>query len=61
MTTKIEPTVEKGNLVLSRTIDAPRESVFQAWIDPKQLKNWWGPHLDQYLVLNPRLPLTTNQ
>src|SRR2546425_3539495 len=36
--------VEKGSLVLSRLIDAPRELVFQAWIDPKQVKNWWGPH-----------------
>jgi uncharacterized protein YndB with AHSA1/START domain len=29
--------------VLTRTFDAPREVVFQAWIDPKQLAEWWGP------------------
>ena len=44
MTSEIEPAIEKGSLVLSRIINAPRELVFQAWIDPKQLKNWWGPH-----------------
>ncbi len=23
--------------------DAPRESVWKAWTDPKTLKRWWGP------------------
>lgn len=31
-------------LVLTRLIDAPRERVFNAWIDPKQFAKWWGPH-----------------
>jgi uncharacterized protein YndB with AHSA1/START domain len=31
------------NLVLTRIIDAPRELVFQAWTDPKQMARWWGP------------------
>jgi uncharacterized protein YndB with AHSA1/START domain len=44
MNSKIEPAVGKHSLVLSRIIDAPRELVFQAWIDPKQMKKWWGPH-----------------
>jgi uncharacterized protein YndB with AHSA1/START domain len=30
-------------IVLSRVIDAPRESVFDAWIDPEQLAVWFGP------------------
>lgn len=30
-------------IVLSRVIDAPRESVFEAWTDPKQLAIWFGP------------------
>jgi len=34
----------KGELVLRRTFDAPRELVFNAWIDPKQVSKWWGPH-----------------
>jgi uncharacterized protein YndB with AHSA1/START domain len=31
------------NIVLTRIIDAPRELVFQAWTDPKQMARWWGP------------------
>lgn len=30
-------------IVISRVIDAPRERVWQAWVDPKQVVNWWGP------------------
>lgn len=30
-------------IVLSRVIDAPRESVFDAWTDPDQLAIWFGP------------------
>ncbi|MEW6436888.1 MAG: SRPBCC family protein [Pseudomonadota bacterium] len=30
-------------IVLSRVIDAPRERVFQAWTDPKQIVQWFGP------------------
>jgi len=30
-------------IVLSRVIDAPREMVFDAWIDPEQLTAWFGP------------------
>jgi uncharacterized protein YndB with AHSA1/START domain len=32
------------DLELTRTFDAPRELVFQAWTDPKQVQQWWGPH-----------------
>jgi len=31
-------------LTLVRTFDAPRELVFKAWTDAKQLAQWWGPH-----------------
>jgi uncharacterized protein YndB with AHSA1/START domain len=31
-------------LTLERIIDAPRELVFKAWTDPKQVARWWGPH-----------------
>jgi uncharacterized protein YndB with AHSA1/START domain len=27
-----------------RTYDAPLETVWQAWTDPKLLKQWWGPN-----------------
>ena len=31
-------------LVLTRTFAAPRDVVFQAWVDPAHLSQWWGPH-----------------
>jgi uncharacterized protein YndB with AHSA1/START domain len=31
-------------LVLTRVLDAPRELVFKAWTDPKQVGRWWGPN-----------------
>ena len=34
----------KGELVLTRTFDAPRELVFKVWTDPKHVALWWGPH-----------------
>jgi uncharacterized protein YndB with AHSA1/START domain len=30
-------------LRLTRTFNAPRDVVFAAWTDPKQLPLWWGP------------------
>ena len=30
-------------IVISRIFDAPREVVWNAWTDPKQVVNWWGP------------------
>jgi uncharacterized protein YndB with AHSA1/START domain len=36
--------VNDRELVISRIIDAPREEVFKAWIDPRQLAQWWGPY-----------------
>jgi uncharacterized protein YndB with AHSA1/START domain len=30
-------------MVISRIFDAPRELVWQAFIDPKRLVKWWGP------------------
>jgi uncharacterized protein YndB with AHSA1/START domain len=31
------------SLTLRRTYAAPREAVFRAWTDPKELTRWWGP------------------
>jgi len=31
------------DLVLSRTFNAPRSLVFQAWTDPARVAQWWGP------------------
>jgi uncharacterized protein YndB with AHSA1/START domain len=30
--------------VLSRTFNAPRELVWQAWTQPKHVAQWWGPN-----------------
>lgn len=30
-------------ITIVRTVDAPLERVWQAWTDPKELKEWWGP------------------
>lgn len=38
------PDVEQRTLVLTRTIAAPAQLVFEAWSDPKHLVQWWGPN-----------------
>jgi uncharacterized protein YndB with AHSA1/START domain len=30
-------------IVITRVFDAPRELVFEAWIDPRHIGSWWGP------------------
>jgi uncharacterized protein YndB with AHSA1/START domain len=30
-------------IVLSRVIDAPRDQVFLAWVEPKRMFQWFGP------------------
>jgi uncharacterized protein YndB with AHSA1/START domain len=30
-------------VVFTRTFDAPRRLVFEAWTDPKHVAMWWGP------------------
>ena len=30
-------------IVLSRVIDAPRDQVFLAWVDPQRMFRWFGP------------------
>jgi len=36
-----EPT--QHDLVFTRIFDAPVERVWQAWVDPEDVKRWWGP------------------
>ena len=46
-TTQESGAAPKGNsdvLIIERVFDAPRERVFGAWTDPKQVARWWGPH-----------------
>ncbi len=33
----------EAEVVITRIFDAPREVVFKAWTDPKQLAKWFGP------------------
>jgi NADPH2:quinone reductase len=37
-----QQTVEQA-LVITRTFDAPRGLVFQAWTEPERVMRWWGP------------------
>ncbi len=45
MTTKNSPATKavEREFVLTRTLHAPPARVFKAWIDPKQMAQWWGP------------------
>ena len=44
MATPSNPDSVKREVKLTRTFDAPRSLVFKAWVDPKHLASWWGPH-----------------
>ena len=37
------PNTQERALIVTRVLNAPREMVFKAWTDPKQLMQWWGP------------------
>lgn len=37
------PTSSPSEFVISRTLDAPRDVVFNAFTDPERMKHWWGP------------------
>lgn len=43
MSIAAEPNTQERALTLTRVFNAPREMVFKAWTDPKQLMQWWGP------------------
>jgi uncharacterized protein YndB with AHSA1/START domain len=45
MSTKNNPAESTADreILITRDIDAPREMVWQAMIDPKQIVHWWGP------------------
>ena len=36
-------TTAKTSLEIKRFINAPPSRVYEAWTDPAQLKEWWGP------------------
>jgi uncharacterized protein YndB with AHSA1/START domain len=40
---KSEAVVLEKEMIITRVVDAPREMVWNAWIDPQQVVKWWGP------------------
>jgi uncharacterized protein YndB with AHSA1/START domain len=44
VTAKAAASADERSIVISRTIAAPRELVFEAWTDPRHLAQWWGPN-----------------
>lgn len=40
---KNNTTMEREDFKISRTIDAPRELVFDVFTQPEHLMHWWGP------------------
>lgn len=36
-------TAQEFSLTVARTIEAPIQAVFSAWIDPENLRFWWEP------------------
>jgi uncharacterized protein YndB with AHSA1/START domain len=51
---RINPFIERKNtmntdtgtdreIVITRVINAPRERVFDVWLDPENKTHWWGP------------------
>lgn len=34
---------KNSDLIITRTFNAPRALVWQAWTDPKHIMQWWGP------------------
>ena len=40
MTTEFK--FEDGNLIATRVYDAPRELVFEAWVETDKIRQWWG-------------------
>jgi uncharacterized protein YndB with AHSA1/START domain len=41
--TEFTKTFGERELTITRVFDAPREVVWKAWTDPKQMAKWWGP------------------
>jgi uncharacterized protein YndB with AHSA1/START domain len=41
--TASSPALAERELVLTRTINAPREKLFRAWTEPELLKQWFAP------------------
>lgn len=40
---KSNPEIQDRELLSGRVFQASRQRVFQAWADPAQVRQWWGP------------------
>ena len=43
MEPEIIPSKPSHEIITTRTINVPRDLVYEAWTNPNILKNWWGP------------------
>ena len=34
---------KKRDVIVTRVFDAPVEQVWNAWVEPEMVKQWWGP------------------
>lgn len=41
---RVDVAVDDRMFTLSRWLDAPRDRVWRAWTDGRELAQWWGPH-----------------
>ena len=41
---RVDIAVDDRAFTLSRWLDAPRDRVWRAWTDQRELAKWWGPH-----------------
>ncbi len=57
MTPDAKATPADRTMVLERTIKAPRSAVWNAWINPETLPQWWGP--DGFACRTYRIDLRT--
>ena len=52
-------TAADHEVLITRIVDAPRENVFRAWMDPDEIAQWYGPeHMDaprERIRIDPRV------
>ena len=55
------PAAGETTLQISRLFKAPRDKVYNAWVDPQALSKWWGPegHTAEIDTLDVRVRLET--
>lgn len=59
MTDETEIETIDTSLTVRRTFDAPRERVFEAFTDPRQVDRWWGP--DGFTTTTEEMDVTPGQ